>query len=77
MGRNPFTKKLSNMKLIIFTIIYFLALPLYVFADPREGLAGTAEAGWMGPLAAIVIIATAIIVAKKIKKSPVEKELEV
>ncbi len=57
------------MKLIIFTITYSLLSPLYVFADVREELAGTADAGWVGPLSAVVIITGAIFVAKKMKNT--------
>jgi len=57
------------MKLAILTIVYFLLPTATALADPREGLAGTAEAGWMGPLSAVIIIAGAIVIAKKIKQA--------
>ena len=58
------------MKLIIFTIAYFLLSFIIVFATGgEENITIISEADWIGPLVAVLIIVLAVVVAKKIKKN--------
>ncbi|HEC32949.1 MAG TPA: hypothetical protein ENI63_01660 [Candidatus Kaiserbacteria bacterium] len=57
------------MKSIVITITYFLLPVSVAFAHGGEGNAEPAmEAGWIGPLIAVLIITVAIIIAKRLKK---------
>ena len=58
------------MKLIIFTIAYFLLSFIIVLATGgEENITIISEADWIGPLVAVLIIVLAVVVAKKIKKN--------
>ena len=60
------------MKSIIIIAIYFLLPVSLVFAGSKVDTASS-EAGWIGPIIAVLIITLAIFIAKRLKKSNIKR----